>query len=70
MPNNHILTQNLYHDSYDPKPKVPSYWVLGPSGISHEPPNLDEEARADVNICSSRGVSASLSLRAKKVDRV
>ena len=33
VPNNHILTHNLYYNYYHPKPKVPKYWVLGPSGI-------------------------------------
>ena len=33
VPNNHILTQNLYYNHYYPKPKVPNYWVLGPSGL-------------------------------------
>ena len=32
VPNNHILTQNLYYNYYYPKTQVPNYGVLGPFG--------------------------------------
>ena len=37
VPNNHVLTQNLYYNYYYPKPKYPSIWYMDPRVLNPKP---------------------------------
>ena len=37
VPNNHILTQNLYYDYYYPDPKYLIIWYMDPLGLALSP---------------------------------
>ena len=37
VPNNHILTQNLYYDYYYPDPKYLIIWYMDPLGLALGP---------------------------------
>ena len=45
VPNNHILTQNLYYNYYYPKPKYPIIGYMDPLGLNVGPELAEVEGR-------------------------